>query len=380
MIRLFSFVLCLLIYSIGFTQETLEQTDLSYASEKIIRKLVSEYTVHDTFSYDLNLALDNNEKPKFYFSKLVTPVCESGQCYLVEVTIFWDLIGTYVGFKLPPDKTLTKIDHKHFDQADYKKLHRILGDINWPLAGYAINELIIDSTKILVDSELDAYSGATVNFVRAEDNIPGALYTIYTLWEFVHSRDMVNHMQDYTLSLIENKSLQIETFLTSEKVSQRLWGLDNIEESVPVAESMISSWLNLIADDDYFLAYSAIRAIKSTHLESAAMQLGLFAKYKKVNHGLKKMIIEKLFEAPHLDSEIVRQSRSLLPALNGQQLGDFLKLYTTHAINDLQTCSVVSTILQNENKYISQKAYKFLMETETKDDLITDRLNLYLRK
>lgn len=373
MTRLISFAFCFLIYSIVFAQET----DLSYAAEKIILQSVTENVGTDSFSYDLNLAFNKIDKPKFYYSKLVTPVCESGECYLVEVSIFWDLIGNYLGFKLPRDKILTKIDHKHFDKADYEKLHRILSDINWPLAGYAINELIVDSTKILVDSELDAYSGATVNFVREQDNIPGALYTIHTLWEFVHSREIINHIQDHTLRLVEDNSFTLTTFLTNEKLSQKLWALDNIDQSVLLEESLISSWLSLIDDSDYFLAYSAIRAIKPVHLESAAVQIGLFSKYEKVNHGLKKMIIEKLLEAPDLSAEIVTNSRSLLGQLNGQQLGDFLKLYKTHSIDDLKTCRAVSAILQHENRYISRKAYKFLTEVETRDSIITERLKLY---
>jgi len=141
--------------------------------------------------------------------------------------------------------------------------------------------------------------------------------------------------------------------------------------------SLISSWINLVRDDDYFLAYSAIRAIKPVHLAPDAMQLRLFSKYKAVNHGLKKMIIEKLFDAPSLCQEIVLQSRSLLPDLNGQQLGDFLKLYTVHDIDDVKTCRSISQILQHDNRYISSKAYNFLIKVETRDSIIVERLKLY---
>ncbi len=377
MIRFIILVLGVLFNSFGFAQDPFETSGLSFVSEQIILQSASEYSKTDTFSYDLKIAFAENDKPKFYYSKLVTPVCESGACYLVNVKTFWDLVGTYLGFSLPPDRILTKIDHEHFEMADYEKLDRILSDPNWPLAGYAINELIVDSTKVLVDSEIDAYSGATAPFVREQDNIPGALYTIYTLWEFVHDEDIVKKLQDYTFSLVENHSLRMIDFLSSDRVSDRVWALNNIDQSKELNSQLRSSLLDIISGDDYFLPYSAISAIKSVHLDSDSLQIGLFSKYKQVNHGLKKMIIEKFMEAPCLSSEVVTLSRSLLEQLNGQQLGDFLKLYSKHSVNDLETCRTISKILQNENRYISQKAYKFLMGVKTRDSIIIENLNGY---
>ena len=377
MIRFMILVAGVLLYSFGFAQAPFETADLSFASEQIIFQSASEYSKTDTFSYDLTLAFDEEDKPKFYYSKLVTPVCETGHCYLVTIKIFWDLTGTYLGFSLPFDRILTKINHEHFELADYGKLHGILGDQNWPLAGYPLNELIVDSTKVLVDSEVDAYSGATAPFVQEKDNIPGALYTIYTLWEFVHDEDIVKKLQDYTFSLVKNNSLRMIDFLSSGRVGDRVWALNYIDQSIELNSQLRSSILEIISGNDYFLAYNAIRAIKSVHLDSDSLQIGLFSKYKQVDHSLKKMIIEKFMEAPYLNSEVVTLSRSLLEQLNGQQLGDFLKLYSIHSVNDLETCRTISKILQNENRYISQKAYKFLMGVKTRDSIIIENLNRY---
>lgn len=89
------------------------------------------------------------------------------------------------------------------------------------------------------------------------------------------------------------------------------------------------------------------------------------------------MIIDKLMEAPYLSSELVASSRGMLDHLNGQQLEDFLFLYTKHSLDDLETCKAIAKILQNENRYISQKAYKFLLGVEITDSLIIENLNSY---
>ena len=78
-----------------------------------------------------------------------------------------------------------------------------------------------------------------------------------------------------------------------------------------------------------------------------------------------------------MSPEMVTVSRSMLEQLNGQQLGDFLKLYSKNHVNDLETCTTVAKILQNENRYISQKAYNFLMDVNTTDSLIINKLKAY---
>ena len=89
------------------------------------------------------------------------------------------------------------------------------------------------------------------------------------------------------------------------------------------------------------------------------------------------MIIDKLMEAPYLHREIVKTSRYFLVELNGEQLGDMLLLYSKHSINDLETCKAIAKILQNENRYASQKAYEFLQTTEIKDKKLITLLDNY---
>ncbi|GEM_PF-6746411 len=119
---------------------------------------------------------------------------------------------------------------------------------------------------------------------------------------------------------------------------------------------------------------AAIQAGRS-HLNSDTLQFALFSIYKKANHPIKRMIVEKLMEAPYLSSELITSSRKLLGEWNGKQLGDFLKLYTTHAINDLETLEAVGEILKNENSFIARQAYNFLKESNISDKEIEELKN-----
>lgn len=291
-IKLIILIVGILVCSIGFAQNSLEITDLTVASERAIDKTAFEYLKTGTFSYDLKIAFTENDKPKFYFTKLVTPVCESGVCYLVTIKIYWDLVGTYLGFELPLDRFLTKIDHEHFETADYEKLDRILDDPYWPLAEYAISELIVDSTKELVDSKIDAYTGATAPFVREQDNIPGALYTIYTLWEFVHNEDIVENLQDYTFSLIEDENVKLIDFLSSERKTYWKWAIEHLDSS-HIDDNVNLLLLNIIYDADHYLSFEVLKLINAN---TVSMQKQLWEIFKKVSIYKKRDIIDKLLE------------------------------------------------------------------------------------
>ena len=67
----------------------------------------------------------------------------------------------------------------------------------------------------------------------------------------------------------------------------------------------------------------------------------------------------------------------MLIQLNGQQLDDLLKLLAKQGVNEFETFKSVPKIIENENKYILEKAYKFLIKIQTDDEFIMERLKVY---
>ena len=328
-----------LIYSFGYAQNPLEITDLTLASERAIHKSACEYSKTDTFSYDLKIAYAENNKPKFYYTNLVTPVCESGACMLVTVKTYWDLVGTYLRFQLPPDRFLTKIDHKHFEAADYEKLDRILSNPQWPLAGYSISELIVDSTKSLVDREIDAYTGATAPFVREQDNIPGALYTIYTLWEFVHDEEIVNDLQGYTFSLTEDESVQLTDFLSSDRESYWKWAIKHLDSS-QIDDNINLLLLNITQKADHYLGFEALKWINANTLP---VQKQLWEVYKEGSIYKRRDIIDKLLEYKIKDQVLIEvinylpKSDNPMGSLLVKKLIDHNKPWSDYVLKSVDT-------------------------------------------
>ena len=169
----------------------------------------------------------------------------------------------------------------------------------------------------------------------------------------------------------------IYRILQSSDNNDKLWALNRIDSATELTTDLETSLLEIISSDDFYMAYSAIQSLDRMHLKSTELQQRLFSIYPKANHSIQKELLKKLGEAPILNSKVVKVSRDLLVSLNGQQLDDILELYTKHGVNDLETCKAVVRILKNENKYISKKAYDFLIDIQTDDEFIMERLKAY---
>jgi hypothetical protein len=331
------------------------------------------------FMDSLYLLKTRDNIPLRYFTIIHTSVCFDNKCRALAIIVYWNITGRYLGFELPAGEFLSKAEHVPFTAEEYERMNELLSDPSLPLGGISFDELTKPSEsksgKIDASGMIDAVSSATSKEV-AEIVVKGAAYTTYKLWNIVYGPT-----QEFVASLTETLLTPglIDLILKSPDNGDRAWALNRIDQSTALDSKLTSSLLDIISGDQYFLAYSAINAIAPVHLKSESFQSELFSKYREVDHNVKKMIIEKLMKAPHLSSEIVTQSRSMLEELNGQQLGDFLKLYATHSVNDTETCRTIARLLKSENRYISQQAFKFLKGVNTSDPAIIENINAYDR-
>ena len=326
----------------------------------------------DTLNDDsLYIVKTKEQIPIHYFRNIATEVCFDNKCRLLDITIFWNITGRYLGFELPYGKFLSKYDHEPFVASEYERLNELLADPMLPFGDISFEKLVVIPESD-ADS-LDGISGATTEDL-SKIVVKGAAYTTYTLGNIVYgpTKDFVAHLTEMQLT-----GELTELILKSPELSDKLWILNRIDHPSALGSQLTATLLDLISGDDFYLTYNTINAISSLHLGSDSLQLGLFSMYDKVNHSVQTMIIKKLMDAPYLHAEIVRTSRGFLDQLNGKQLGDILLLYSKHSIDDLETCKALAKILDNENRYISQKAYRFLLGVEITDSLIIENLNLY---
>ncbi|MBX2876543.1 MAG: hypothetical protein KTR30_30765 [Saprospiraceae bacterium] len=349
---------------------------LSYSKKATITadhetQQTSIITFRDTLSEDPLFFVKSKESntPLYYFKDITTDVCFDNECRLLRVSVYWNITGRYLGFDLPKGEFLSKRDHQPFSDDEYERLNDLLANPDLPL-GQISFEKLIEVPAPALDS-IDGVSGATTKDV-SQMVVKGAAYTTYTLWNIVHgpTQDFVARNTAKLLS-----PDLIDLILKSPDQSDQVWVLDKIRPNSALTEKLTNTLREIIAGDDFFLAYSALNAIKPSHLDSNKLQSDLFSIYENADHSIQRMIIEKLMKAPFLHSELVISSRKLLVSLNGKQLGDLLKLYTKHAIKDEATIEVVAEILNNENRFIARQAYNFLKATHLSDKEIEELRN-----
>jgi len=261
-----------------------------------------------------------------------------------------------------------------FLKNEYQQLHALLADESLPLDKVSFEKLLEQPNN--KQEDVDAVSGATSKSI-ADMVVRGAAFTTYKLWNTVNgsTMDVVSELTEKQLT-----PALVHRILQSTDITDKLWALHRMNNTIAMTPQLEVSLLEIIASDDFYLSYTAIQAINTIHLTSADLQKCLFSIYQKANHSIKTALIKKLMDAPFLSSEIVRDSRSLLGQLNGQQLGEMLQLYTKHGVNDMETYTAVAKILENENKYISKKAYTFLSAVKTKNSILLESTKDYKKK
>jgi hypothetical protein len=369
----FNFLLVGLVLS-SFLQEN---PPLKYMQVATIKSSIADEELivtsfKDTLTNDLiYLRKSKDNIPLYYYKNVKGEVCFDEECRLLDIVVYWNITGRYLGFELPKGEFLSKNDHEQFSESEYLRLHTLLADSSIPLDAVSFEKLVEQAKN--VQGTVDAVSGATSKSV-ADMVVKGAAYTTYKLWNIVNgpTMDFVSELTEKQLSPVLK-----DLILQSPDNNDKLWALNRIDSTTELTPDLKTSLLEIISSDDFYLAYSTIHAIEAVHLNDTDLQEQLFSMYTNANHSIQKELVKKLMQAPMLSSKVVSASGDLMHQLNGQQLDDLLKLYTKHDINDLETCKVVARILDNENKYISKKAFNFLINIQIDDEFIIERLKAY---
>lgn len=314
MVRSMAFLLVLLILS-GFSERP---GALVKKSEKIREFTIRE---NDTTSYTLKLALDEAERPLYFFRNIFTPVCLTGECKPVYINFYWDLLGNYVRYDLPTGQVLTKMDHEEFKPADYEKLRDILDNPNSLLKDVAMNDLIGKGTENLADS-VDAKAGATLKTIKNEV-IDGAVYTCYTLWHLAHGT-VTAEIRRITETFQDDQLLHY--FLASSNHHYQYWAMEKvIAPGGGIFAEFTPDVLQIIQGKNLFTARYALQQLSDQFFLSDNRQNWLWEAYKKTGYVVQIAILKKLTTIPFqpgLADSMVQE----LPKTNKEQFSMMVKL------------------------------------------------------
>lgn len=312
---------------------------------------------NDSIIYTLKLALDEQDRPNYFFSNIFTPVCYTHVCKPVYINLYWDLLGNYIGYDVPPSEPLTKNDHKEFDPENYRQLHDILSNTESILKDFTIYELVDSRTYALSDS-VDAVTGATPQTIKNEV-IAGAVYTCYTLWHLANG-NVVDEIRNITAKRCD--ATLLHTFLGSGNHHYQYWAMDKIiSENGDVEHEFIADVQSIITGNNIFTARYALSEVSSAFLSPPSRQIWLWSVYERSSYALQLAILEKL-ETVELSDELTFSLSSELQRANEEQSMRIMDVLSRRESFPNQIIMTLSEHLSSANTSLARSVYELLVK------------------
>jgi hypothetical protein len=260
--------------------------------------LVGAINISDTVTANIYQVKDSLGLPLKYKARIVTPVCETDKCYIIEIIIYWDLIGRYCGYDTIPGQGLTKLDHIPFSEKDYRKLNDILSDRNSLLASYS-KENLVSSTR---SSEIDGFTGATDQAIK-ESVISGGVYSCYALWHIANG-DAKDTLRKVTFNNLNSELVQKMTKLQDQEVNYFLINSFSHADF----NTYLPQVLTMIADGQGYFAKNAIEKIPPEIMADPRSLQFFSANFEGLDYFTQVALLKKL--------DLVKLSQNMINTLN----------------------------------------------------------------
>ncbi|MEQ9441347.1 MAG: hypothetical protein RIG62_20045 [Cyclobacteriaceae bacterium] len=309
----------------------------------------------DSIRIDVNMLYDKQGFPEAYFCHVKTPVCKEGLCHLLVVDLYWDLLGNFKRYELPPTAPLTKFDHEEFSEADYAKLDKILADKRSLLGENAVEDLV-DGSSERVSQEVDAVTGATVKAVE-NTVVSGAVYSTYALWHLVNG-EIAARIPGHTDSLFDQSLL--EHFLASDNYRYHYYALDALTEKQYA--TYMPQLMQIIDRGSIFVARYALNKIPDAIYADPQWQLVITEQFPKADFTTQQLLLKRLQSVP-VSGESLSILAQQLDQLSEQQLQGVLRLMIDNQAS-LREDAVdqIVQLVHHANPIYAEQAYKALQQ------------------
>lgn len=160
----------------------------------------------DSTSYEegrLTLIGDDKQQPIYFRQDVFTPVCRTNECLPAEIYLYWDVAGTFLGYKLLTDAPLTKVEHAPFTENDYFQLYLLLNNPASKISKLTYDDLTSSSHNA---EEPDGVSGAT-SLNNKDVFVPGAVFTCFTLWHLVNAAEFQIHLKNTAAPYVQKMEI-----------------------------------------------------------------------------------------------------------------------------------------------------------------------------
>lgn len=296
--------------------------------------------------------------PMWFGRRIYKDVCDTGECKMIDLWLFWDGSGNYHGFQILEDEPLTKTDHAVFKDEDYLRLHELLADTNSVLRFLSQDELVVD-TSTDIRGTVDAYTSATQPSL-AQVVVKDAVYTCYTLWHMVYG-----HLREEILRILNSRlsTEYLKRMLNSKKKEHQIWAIQSVSKNPHYQEAFNKSIINLITSDDTHVSNVAIQYIQSLGQLDSALQVELVNVMSDVDLNTKHRILRLIIQLRDVEDKVLM---NILDQVANQNIytyeyNSIIKLIKPHHLHQGNPIYEYLEILsQHKNPIISDLTRKYL--------------------
>ena len=203
--------------------------------------------------------------------------------------MYWDIYGNFHHYQLEEKETLTKLNHKDFSDADYKKLHKILNNPNSEFQWCQYDELTTEECEN--QYHVDAITGATSDDIEFE-YINGAIKTTYALWNIANGSICDSIRSQTKKALSKLIKTDIYNHITNSKSFNEIWQWykkgNDIEKTIcllylnqseiKIPEDNVNELFNELSQDNNTVYSGILQAISSKKLNSGIVKQKILPK------------------------------------------------------------------------------------------------------
>jgi len=303
-----------------------------------------------------------------------TSVCMDTMCRLVDIALFWDVTGKYLGFSLPQGEELTKKKHTPFEEKDYARLDEILGDSTSLLGFYTLSDIHPVRQSV---AQADGTTGATLPDLSPWI-IKDAAYTSYTLWHLAYGATRDSLLVYIKQHLLSNQLLF--SILQDKNPFSEIRGLQWIGASNQDPGQFIEPALTILHNGNFLASRQALKFLKGCHIDKDRLQKEVIQLLDNQDFRIKNLALEYIRESDKLSQSVGRELLSRLKSDNYYLVNVILTILATRFEADHSDQLNLSVLLASKNINISNRIYYFLLSLPDKSSDIARKLNQYRRK
>jgi len=322
----------------------------------------------------LTIYYSTTSQPEAFSRNIYTAVCIDSLCRPVDITLYWEVTGKYLGYSLPPGEELTKREHVPFLEGDYKRLSEILSDSTSQLGYYSPEE--IHPAKQTVKKS-DGITGATLPDLSPWI-VPEAAYTSYTIWHLTYGATRDSIMNYTKKNLLSNQLLT--NILQNKDPYNQIMSLRWISESDMNVNQFIEPALTILQSGNYQSSRQALKFLKLSGIDKERLQKESIKLLKSEEFRIKNLAIEYIRESEILTRPVAQELMNYINSNNYYLVNVILSLLEKRYNPDYEDQLKLSTLLDSKNENITNRIYYFLLNLPVQSPDLVQQLNRYRKK